>query len=413
MTAEILIMNKSAVALAADSMVTVTKGEKEKTYEGVNKLFMLSNDPPMGIMTYANANFMGIPMETLIKQYKKKISKCDIISFFKKTFNDDNPSVKLYMQSFLNFLEKYCNEKSDESIIEYYMTNSFNALKKLVEENGEKAVKLFLKVYVKDLEEIYSTSESDDFEKFDYIFNDLFNILKISNDEKEEYFPILKVYFLYRIFTNNRTGIVIAGFDEQNPFPSYCSKYIFGIINKKLKSLNFKHKKINNFNLSEIEPFAPTDVVETYLSGMNPHITEKINEYVDEAIRKYPDSIYNILKVNDKIDENALTIIKESFNQLNDHNDDLIENLNDTIKDAGKESFESVKSAISVMPKEELGNMCESLIHITSLKRKVSAEIETVGGDIDVALITKGDGFVWIKRKHYFDPKLNHHFFDR
>ena len=77
------------------------------------------------------------------------------------------------------------------------------------------------------------------------------------------------------------------------------------------------------------------------------------------------------------------------------------------------ESFESVKSAISVMPKEELGNMCESLIHITSLKRKVSDEIETVGGEIDVALITKGDGFVWIKRKHYFDPKLNHHFFNK
>jgi hypothetical protein len=36
---------------------------------------------------------------------------------------------------------------------------------------------------------------------------------------------------------------------------------------------------------------------------------------------------------------------------------------------------------------------------------------ETVGGPIDVAVISKGDGFVWIKRKHYFVPELNHHFF--
>ena len=35
---------------------------------------------------------------------------------------------------------------------------------------------------------------------------------------------------------------------------------------------------------------------------------------------------------------------------------------------------------------------------------------ETVGGPIDVAVISKGDGFIWIKRKHYFDPKLNPHF---
>jgi len=37
---------------------------------------------------------------------------------------------------------------------------------------------------------------------------------------------------------------------------------------------------------------------------------------------------------------------------------------------------------------------------------------ETVGGPIDVAVISKGDGFIWIKRKHYFSPELNHHFFD-
>jgi hypothetical protein len=34
-----------------------------------------------------------------------------------------------------------------------------------------------------------------------------------------------------------------------------------------------------------------------------------------------------------------------------------------------------------------------------------------VGGPIDVAVISKGDGFVWIKRKHYFKPELNPGFF--
>lgn len=37
---------------------------------------------------------------------------------------------------------------------------------------------------------------------------------------------------------------------------------------------------------------------------------------------------------------------------------------------------------------------------------------ENVGGPVDVAVISKGDGFVWIKRKHYFRPELNQHFFD-
>jgi len=51
--------------------------------------------------------------------------------------------------------------------------------------------------------------------------------------------------------------------------------------------------------------------------------------------------------------------------------------------------------------------MAESLVNLTKFKRRVSKEQETVGGPIDVAVITKGDGFVWIKRKHYFQPELN------
>ena len=39
MTAEIAIMNKMAVALAADSAVTISQEEEQKTYNTVNKLF--------------------------------------------------------------------------------------------------------------------------------------------------------------------------------------------------------------------------------------------------------------------------------------------------------------------------------------------------------------------------------------
>ena len=55
--------------MAADSAVTVGGS---KTYTGVNKLFMLSNNPPMGIMIFGAADFENIPMETLIKEYHKK-----------------------------------------------------------------------------------------------------------------------------------------------------------------------------------------------------------------------------------------------------------------------------------------------------------------------------------------------------
>ena len=74
----------------------------------------------------------------------------------------------------------------------------------------------------------------------------------------------------------------------------------------------------------------------------------------------------------------------------------------------GEDCFvDSIMDVVEHLPKEELASMAEALVSLTSLKRRVSLEQETVGGPIDVAVISKGDGFIWIKRKHYFDPTLN------
>ena len=56
MTAEIVIMNKLRVALAADSAVTVQTQTGQKIYNTVNKLFTLSKYEPVGIMVFGSAD---------------------------------------------------------------------------------------------------------------------------------------------------------------------------------------------------------------------------------------------------------------------------------------------------------------------------------------------------------------------
>ena len=70
-----------------------------------------------------------------------------------------------------------------------------------------------------------------------------------------------------------------------------------------------------------------------------------------------------------------------------------------------------VLDVVASLPKDELGSMAESLVTLTSLKRRISMEHETVGGPVDVAVITKGDGLIWTQRKHYFKPAFNPQFF--
>ena len=74
--------------------------------------------------------------------------------------------------------------------------------------------------------------------------------------------------------------------------------------------------------------------------------------------------------------------------------------------------IQPLMNAVSTLAKEDLAEMAESLIYLTYLKRRITFAEESVGGPVDVAVISKGDGFIWIKRKHYFRPELNRYFFD-
>ena len=63
MTAEIVIMNREAVALASDSAVTSISGSGSKIFTSANKLFSLSRYNPVGVMIHGNATLMGVPWE--------------------------------------------------------------------------------------------------------------------------------------------------------------------------------------------------------------------------------------------------------------------------------------------------------------------------------------------------------------
>jgi hypothetical protein len=75
-----------------------------------------------------------------------------------------------------------------------------------------------------------------------------------------------------------------------------------------------------------------------------------------------------------------------------------------------KNLVQPIMKVVATLPKEEMADMAEALVELTSLRRKVDSPLESVGGPTDVALISKGDGLIWIQRKHYFEIGLNKDF---
>ncbi|MCA6109648.1 hypothetical protein [Bradyrhizobium cenepequi] len=97
MTAEVCIMNRLAVVLAADSAATVSQwtGDKyeERYFKGSNKIFQLSDHQPVGIMIFDSADIMRVPWEIVVKTFRTELGK--------KSFN----TVKEYALEFFAFLE--------------------------------------------------------------------------------------------------------------------------------------------------------------------------------------------------------------------------------------------------------------------------------------------------------------------
>lgn len=109
LTCEIAVMNREAIALAADSAATIT-GTK-KIFPSAEKLFSLSKQP-VGIMVYGNADMSEVPWETIIKRFKNHLGD--------KVFN----KLDEYGSFFIKFLEQNKNELIPESAQERYMQST-------------------------------------------------------------------------------------------------------------------------------------------------------------------------------------------------------------------------------------------------------------------------------------------------
>jgi hypothetical protein len=59
------------------------------------------------------------------------------------------------------------------------------------------------------------------------------------------------------------------------------------------------------------------------------------------------------------------------------------------------------------MPVQDAIDLAEFLVETTKRFVRFLPGADTVGGDTDIAVVTKHEGFKWVQRKHYFDSILN------
>ena len=159
---------------------------------------------------------------------------------------------------------------------------------------------------------------------------------------------------------------------------------------------------ISETQVSNITPLAQTDVMQTFLFGINDSFISDIGKELPKQIQTGVDEIDSSFFA-----ENKQQLVKQELSRITSN---IIEQI---VKKAQEQYLLPITQSVATLPIEELALLAESMINITSLRRKVALDnnIGTVGGPIDVAIISKCDGFIWLKRKHYFDRAYNPQYF--
>ena len=126
MTAVVGILNKHAVAIAADSAVTIGGPSGSKIFNKANKIFTLSKKHPVGIMIYNAASFMATPWETIIKIYREQLND--------RYFS----TLKEYQQDFIEFLRSksfYTNVELQIVSLENFIQDIITSVSKDIAQN--------------------------------------------------------------------------------------------------------------------------------------------------------------------------------------------------------------------------------------------------------------------------------------
>jgi len=397
MTAEIAIMNTQGIAMAADSAVTLGVG---KIYNSADKLFALSKYHPVGIMINGSAGIMGVAWEIIIKSYRDFLGS--------KSFD----KLSDYEGDFINYLSKFPYFTA-ENMIEYLKSRCTDVFSHVlrwflddlhIEFNGKENIELseINSRFDKTLKEIKECMEQNEDKmqiKLDTGFIDsnpetinerlefVFEKYRLSKEQTDELINILKLDFKKCGWIDDYSGIVICGYGEREIFPTLCNFKVSGKLGDSLIYYERDVDALSTDHRASICPFAQSDIVHQFIEGVDQDFLKTVNRKVNTVL------------------ESLAPLIGDSDNKKTYAISELIREY--LIEYSEIVFIDPILDVVAGMGKNELVSMAEAMVNLTALKRHISKDEESVGGPVDVALITKGDGFIWIKKKTNYDPHLN------
>ena len=402
MSVGVCIINRNGIALAADSAGTYT-GNK-MFYNSMNKVFSLSRKYVYGAITYGTTAIYNVSIDQVLKEFRTYLDSHDQISdffeilpLFEAFINQNNSYYKFDLAE-----ADHCNGLIKELVVDW--GNKIKAVASLDDAQSqidvilnELAVKMRNAIKIDNYDvSLYIKN------KYSSYFNTLIGIvvpeLNKFPTQKDAFGDYVSNYFNLSLTseTNNAMGLFFAGYGLNDAFPKFMHIELYRTVGGKIKyKLIERYEESNNH--AQIVPLAQRDVILTFCKGISNTFINYIPQKVESIINSKIDSLPNTFTDDQKNELKA--ILSSSKTEISSAIEYSIQ----------KDNVKPILDSVQLIPLPEMAFFAESLVNITSLKRTfaIDGKQQTVGGPTDVAVMSKGDGFVWIKRKHYFDKQMN------
>ncbi len=425
MTSEVVLMNRQAVAMAADSAVTISGDRYLKTYQSVDKLFPLVDGQPVAVMIYNNAEIMSTPWETVISLYREQARgrALDTVAAYAEDFMEflsGNPDLfpaehqdteffkvvavvySVIAEEFDYQVQQYQQSKSAGSVRDHisamfeFVVGALHADYQRVPDDGPRAdLPCFPGGMAEQIRRRYGGEIDQLMESLLGSLKNEYTGLAISDDTKAKLREIAVFAATKDAFFEHYTGVVFAGFGAREKFPSMRSYLTSSVILGILKRKRDREADIGADSGPVFQPFAQDRMIKTFLTGMDQHLRMFI---FGETLKLSSGLVTDIVGRTPNLTDAQRDTIYKDYSQNN-------------LRHALHEFFRSVDNyqyavhtrpilrAINSLPRKELGETAASLIKLNSFQQKVMNSVETVGGPIDVAVITRNGGLEWSREK--------------
>jgi hypothetical protein len=409
MTAEVCIMNRLAVVLAADSAATVTQwtGDKfeARYFKGSNKIFQLSDHHPVGLMIYDAADVLRVPWEIVVKTFRAGLGT--------KSFN----TVREYAAEFFDFLERshlvFPVSIQEEEFLdaarlaavytvvrEKYSDDDATRLAENLQIVEAKKTKLEAAAFGSTLNQDLLGEALDRWTKplaahIEH-FRPTFGKGFPENVEMLAAVGILEIFKTPESHLKT-SGLVFAGFGDHEIFPAVVEFKSCGLVAGKHIAVQGKDFAVTHEIPANLESFAQRAMSDTFSLGISRDVYESVMDTLSENLSIFAESVITAAGGDATKIADFDGVVGQKRREIGDA----------ILERARQEHAYPFRRVLAVLPVDEMADLAETLINLQALKEKVTKSSETVGGPVDVAIITKSEGLVWVKRKHYFDIGLN------